>query len=224
MHKIRVQEEPGEFMKHSVSALRAFVVAATALVAGNVHAADGKTLYVTCMACHGAGGEGNRQLGAPNIAGKEAWYLERQLNAFADGSRGGADGDGYGAQMRVAVANLPTPADRKAVAVYIAGLPRVAQPAPTAKAKADLARGATHFNAVCSSCHGASGKGNPNMQVPGVVGLDPVYLARQFAAYRNGTRGYSKDDKLGRQMRAAAGMLDAKADADVLAYIATLKP
>jgi cytochrome c553 len=62
------------------------------------------------------------------------------------------------------------------------------------------------------------------MQVPGLAGLDPAYLARQFAAYRAGTRGYSKDDKLGRQMRAAAGMLDAKTDQDVLAYIATLKP
>jgi cytochrome c oxidase subunit 2 len=211
-------------MKHSVRALLAplLVAAATAVTTGAVHAADGKALYVTCLACHGAKGEGNRQLGAPNIAGKEAWYLERQLNGFADGSRGASDGDGYGAQMRVAIANLPTPADRKAVAAYIASLPRVAPAAGSGKG--DLGKGATHFNAVCSSCHGAGGKGNPNMQVPGLAGLDPVYLARQLAAYRAGTRGYGKDDKLGRQMRAATGMLDAKLDQDVLAYIATLKP
>jgi cytochrome c oxidase subunit 2 len=212
-------------MKRSVLALLAPVlaVAATAMIAaGGAQAADGKALYVTCLACHGAKGEGNRQLGAPNIAGKEAWYLERQLNSFADGTRGASDGDGYGAQMRVAIANLPTPADRKAVAAYIASLPRVAPAA--GGAKGDLNKGSTHFNAVCTSCHGASGKGNPNMQVPGLAGLDPVYLARQFAAYRAGTRGYNKDDKLGRQMRAATGMLDAKLDQDVMAYIATLKP
>lgn len=211
-------------MKRSMLALLApvFAAAATALIAADVQAADGKALYVTCLACHGAKGEGNRQLGAPNIAGKEAWYLERQLNSFADGTRGTSNGDGYGAQMRVAINNLPTAADRKAVAAYIAGLPRVAPAA--VEGKADLARGATHFNAVCTSCHGAAGKGNPNMQVPGLAGLDPVYLARQFAAYRAGTRGYSKDDKLGRQMRAAAGMLDPKIDQDVIAYIATLKP
>lgn len=204
-----------------------FALLTTAIFSGAAHAADGKApdgkaLYVTCLACHGARGEGNRALGAPNIAGKEAWYVERQLNSFVDGTRGTSNGDGYGAQMRVAVSNLPTAADRKAVATYIAGLPRVT---PTAvAAKGDLVKGATHYNAVCSSCHGAAGKGNPNMQVPGLAGLDPVYLARQFAAYRAGTRGYSKEDKLGRQMRAAAGMLDAKTDQDVLAYIATLKP
>jgi cytochrome c oxidase subunit 2 len=212
-------------MKRSVLAMLApvFAVAATAMIAaGDVQAADGKALYVTCLACHGAKGEGNRALGAPNIAGKEAWYLERQLNSFADGTRGTSNGDGYGAQMRVAISNLPTAADRKAVAAYIASLPHVA-PAPS-EAKADLAKGSTHYNAVCASCHGAAGKGNPNMQVPGLAGVDPVYLARQFAAYRAGTRGYSKDDKLGRQMRAATAMLDAKTDQDVMAYIATLKP
>ena len=90
--------------------------------------------------------------------------------------------------------------------------------------KGDLAQGRTHFNAVCSSCHGSGGLGNPALQVPRLAGIDPVYLARQFAAYRSGKRGYHKDDKYGRQMRAGAGMLDAKLDQDVMAYIATLKP
>lgn len=201
--------------------------AGAALATGAVHAADpaanGKALYVTCQACHGAKGEGNRQLGAPNIAGMEAWYVERQLEHYANGMRGGDGADGYGAQMRVAVANLPTPADRSAVAGYIASLPRV--PAAAAPAiKGDLAQGRTHFNAVCSSCHGSGGMGNPALQVPRLAGIDPVYLARQFAAYRAGKRGYHKDDKYGKQMRAGAGMLDAKLDQDVMAYIATLKP
>lgn len=212
-------------MKRIVFAVLMPILAGAAAVAtvGNAQAADGKALFVTCQACHGAKGEGNRQLGAPNIAGMEPWYVERQLASFASGMRGADAADGYGAQMRVAVANVPTPADKSAVAAYIASLPR----APAAAApniKGDLAKGSTNYNAVCSACHGAGGLGNVNMQVPRLAGVDTVYLARQFAAYRAGKRGYHKDDKYGKQMRAGAGMLDARLDQDVMAYIATLKP
>lgn len=204
--------------------LPVLAVAALDLASSRAQAADGKGLFITCQACHGPKGEGNRQLGAPNIAGMDAWYIERQLAAFANGQRGAQSGDGYGAQMRAAVGNVPTPADKAAVAAYIASLPRV--PAAAApEIKGNLASGSTHFNAVCSACHGAGGLGNASMQVPRLAGTDPIYLARQLAAYRAGTRGYHKDDKYGKQMRAAVGMLpDAKLDQDVLAYIATLKP
>ena len=55
---------------------------------GTALAADGKALYNTCTACHGAKGEGNRALGAPNIAGMDAWYLSKQLENFTLGRRG----------------------------------------------------------------------------------------------------------------------------------------
>ena len=35
--------------------------------------------YATCMACHGAQGEGNQLLNAPKLAGQPGWYLARQL-------------------------------------------------------------------------------------------------------------------------------------------------
>lgn len=37
----------------------------------------------SCVSCHGSGGEGNRTLGAPRIAGLSAGYLEKQLRDFA---------------------------------------------------------------------------------------------------------------------------------------------
>lgn len=204
-------------MKRIVVAL----VAIFTLASFAARAADGKALFITCQACHGAKGEGNRQLGAPNIGGMDAWSIERQLNNFASGLRGANSGDGYGAQMRVAVTNVATPADKAAIAAYVATLPR----APVANAiKGDLSNGSTYFNAVCSACHGAGGLGNQSMNVPRLAGIDTSYLARQFAAFRSGARGYHKDDKFGRQMRAAAGMLpDAKTDQDVMAYIGSLK-
>ena len=38
--------------------------------------------YATCVACHGAVGEGNAALNAPALAGQQAAYLERQLQPF----------------------------------------------------------------------------------------------------------------------------------------------
>lgn len=186
-------------------------------------AADGKSLYSTCAACHGSRGEGNRALGAPNIAGMDAWYLKAQLDNFASGNRGAKAGDSYGAQMRAGSAAVNTAANRPALAAYISKLPRVAV-AAKAPAKANLANGATNFNALCSACHSASGAGNQSLGAPRLAGADSVYLGRQFGNFRAGLRGYGPNDKYGKQMAAISKMLDPKAEPDVLAYIQTLKP
>ncbi len=143
-------------------------------------AADGKSLYSTCAACHGSRGEGNRALGAPNIAGMDAWYLKAQLDNFASGNRGAKAGDSYGAQMRAGSAAVNTAANRPALAAYISKLPRVAV-AAKAPAKANLANGATNFNALCSACHSASGAGNQSLGAPRLAGADSVYLGASSA-------------------------------------------
>ena len=186
----------------------------------------GKTLFISCSACHGQAGEGNAAIGAPNIAGVDAWYLERQLSNFSSGIRGATPGDTFGAQMRGAVALLKSDAERSAVAAYIASLPKTKSAAlAPVKAKADLANGSTQFNAICSSCHASHGRGNQALGAPNLVALDPVYMERQITAFRSGARGAHKDDKWGAQMRVGAGMLpDSKSVRDVIAYIGTLKP
>lgn len=44
--------------------------------------------------------------------------------------------------------------------------------------------------ASCASCHGANGAGNPAMGAPRLAGLPGPYLARQLAAYAEGTRAH----------------------------------
>src|SRR5215831_1673998 len=39
-------------------------------------ASHGRELFATCAECHGPQGEGNSAIGAPNIAGMNAWYIE----------------------------------------------------------------------------------------------------------------------------------------------------
>lgn len=188
-----------------------------------VHAADGKTIFSsTCVACHGSKGEGNSKIGAPNIAGMDAVYLQRQLTHFSSGARGAAPSDSYGAQMRAAVTVLKTDADRAAVASYVASLVQVKSSTPF---NANLSKGSTQFNAVCSSCHGSRGQGNQQMGAPSLVGIDPLYLERQITAFRSGQRGANPDDKTGGLMKVGASMLpDAGSVRDVVAYITTLKP
>ncbi|MBP6108399.1 MAG: c-type cytochrome [Rhodocyclaceae bacterium] len=187
-------------------------------------AADGKRLFASCAACHGARGEGNTQLGAPNIAGMASWYVSRQLANFAVGSRGSDNADRYSTQMREAAKALVSDDQRQAVSQHIASLP----PQPVASSGkvsvADVANGRSQFNAICSSCHGSAARGNPTLSAPSLVGLDATYAERQLKAFREGRRGAHPDDKWGAQMRVGATMLaDMKSGRDALAYIATLK-
>lgn len=82
----------------------------------------GSELYVSCAACHGAEGQGNEMLGAPALAGRDDWYLERQLQLFRSGYRGSHPDDSYGQQMRASVSALGSTQDVKDVVAYIATL------------------------------------------------------------------------------------------------------
>ncbi|GMR12696.1 MAG: c-type cytochrome [Gemmatimonadota bacterium] len=85
-------------------------------------AVAGQALYASCAACHGAAGEGNTALNAPNLAIQQDWYLVRQLEHFKSGERGTNPGDVYGAQMRPMAMILADAAAMKNVAAYIASL------------------------------------------------------------------------------------------------------
>jgi cytochrome c553 len=80
-------------------------------------AARGKTLYATCVSCHGAKGEGNQALNAPALAARSDWYLVVQLANYQKGVRGADERDVFGAQMRAIVSTLP---DEKAITDVVA--------------------------------------------------------------------------------------------------------
>jgi cytochrome c oxidase subunit 2 len=86
-------------------------------VKGNV--ANGKKLYASCTACHGAKGEGNASLQAPALAARSDWYLATQLANYRQGLRGADERDTYGAQMRAVAATLPDDAAIADVVAYI---------------------------------------------------------------------------------------------------------
>lgn len=187
-------------------------------------AADGRTLFTTCSACHGSSGEGNVSIGAPNIAGMPAWYTARQLANFSSDKRGTDKADTFGAQMRAAAMSVNSDEQRDALAKYIASLPGRAAKLNTNSNPAELVNGRNQFNAICSSCHGGSGRGNQALGAPGLVGLEISYAERQLRSFREGQRGAHPEDKWGAQMRVGASMLpNLKSGRDALMYAAGLK-
>jgi cytochrome c oxidase subunit II len=69
----------------------------TATVFGNPD--DGRELYETCAACHGAKGQGIWSTRAPRLANMSDWYMARQLQNFREGVRGSHRENFDGAQM-----------------------------------------------------------------------------------------------------------------------------
>ena len=84
---------------------------------------EGKATFSICMGCHGSGGEGNAQLGAPRLNHLPSWYIVAQLEAYRSDLRGTHADDRLGQQMRqLAKAAITDDGASRAVAEYIATL------------------------------------------------------------------------------------------------------
>lgn len=186
-----------------------------------VQAADtsaGEKAYASCVACHGASGEGNVALGAPVLAGQYEAYLVRQLNNFRTGLRGADASDIRGMQMRGMATTLADDAAVGDVAAYLAGLPQKAQNAETGGA--DMRNGENQYNGACGACHGGQAQGNAGLNAPRLAGLDAAYLKLQYQNFAAGIRGSHPDDRLGQQMKMMATMISGEKDLDdVVAFI-----
>ncbi len=202
-----------------VSILALLIAAPMAFAEGNIESGKGK--FQVCLACHGANGEGNAQIGAPRIGGQPAWYLQHQLRNLKAGIRGADPADTFGMQMRPMAMTLATDQDIEDVTSYITTL---APPVAAKTIEGDVAKGKELY-AVCAACHGDDGKGIKELGTPIIAGQSDVYLQRQLDYFKDGKRGKHADDILGRPMSALSGILlkDDQAELDVLAYINTLQ-
>lgn len=195
----------------------ALSISAASLFAGD--AAVGKTKYMTCVACHGANGEGNPALKAPKLAGQEDWYVISQLQKFKDKIRGAHAKDIEGMQMAPMAMMLTTDADRANVAAYIKTLKPKASPETV---KGDAVAGKAAF-ATCIACHGAKGEGNVALKAPKLTGQNDWYLVSQLKKFKSGVRGAHPKDIEGMQMAPMAKILaDDAAINNVVAYINSL--
>jgi cytochrome c553 len=162
-----------------------------------------------CEACHGAHGEGMPAALVPRIAGQEADYLQKQLDAYADGTRDNP-----------IMKNFATALSERQRAEYAARYAAMSAPysAPAKPPDAvQLARGHQLAHQgdeakrvqSCNGCHGPDGVGVPR-SAPYLAGQSAEYLASALKGFQKGTR---KSDP-GELMRSVAGRLD---DADIAA-------
>jgi cytochrome c oxidase subunit 2 len=189
---------------------------------GNADAATrGREVFETCVPCHNADGSGNPAVGAPNIAGMKAWYVEKELDKFRTGIRGLQFNDVEGMRMGPMALSLESEDDVKSVAHYVESLPPVRH---ASSIPGDPKSGETLY-ATCGACHGDNGAGNQDLGAPRIAGVDDWYLAAELRKFRSGVRGTNPKDREGRLMRPMARTLaDDDAIRNVVAYVETLKP
>lgn len=182
--------------------------------------ARGEALFDTCVPCHGADGQGQQALGAPNIAGLPQWYVEAQLRKFQEGHRGAHPFDTVGIRMKSMAMSLDLEGDLESVAEYVATMPLTALE-PVLEG-GDPQAGQASYQ-MCVACHGAEGQGMEAVNSPPLVGQADWYLLAQLEKFKKGWRGANPNDISGATMRPNAMLLDETAMANVVAYIQTLR-
>jgi cytochrome c oxidase subunit 2 len=173
-----------------------------------------------CAPCHGVDGTGKQGVGAPGIAGLDAWYVERQFHKFKDGVRGADARDIAGLRMRPMARTLATDNDIALVAEYVASMPVIRPEAVLAGGDPDRGK---ELYATCAACHGPEAAGNEILNAPPLNHSNDWYMLTQLKHFKDGVRGANPDDMTGASMRPMAMTLqDEQAMKDVVAYIQTL--
>lgn len=171
-----------------------------------------------CFNCHGMRGGGDTSGAFPRLAGQPAYYLFKQLENYADGSRANA--------VMTPIAVQMTPDERRNVAAYYASIaapyrvadgldPGMAQTGSTIAAVGSAPLGLQ----ACVSCHGPGGQGMPP-DVPYLAGQNVRYLELQLQLWQEGRRS---NDPLG-VMSDVAKRLSSELRRAVAVYFASLPP
>ncbi|HEY6126510.1 MAG TPA: cytochrome-c oxidase, cbb3-type subunit III [Steroidobacteraceae bacterium] len=140
----------------------------------------GHRLYLdNCAACHGTHALGNQAVGAPDLTDADWLYggdSQTIVASILDGRNGimpplggalGHNGVNYVAAYVVSLSGTQAPADW-------------------------VAAGKTHFDALCTACHGVDGRGNPALGAPNLI--DAAWLSSSnfesvVASVRDGRTG-----------------------------------
>lgn len=188
-------------------------------------ASDGAIFYQSmCTQCHGTHGEGSEIMKAPSIAGRPAWYVERQLENFRHGRRGMNSRDVQGALM-ASIAKVLLPEQMKAVAEVVSNMSFVPPTNSTALRDPNVEEGRFIFMDRCAQCHRFNATGEMTFGSPPLIGLQDWYLLAQIEKFKNGWRGVDPTDPNGTKMQQSSGYIESdQAKHDVVAFILSLNP
>jgi cytochrome c553 len=179
---------------------------------GAVIAAQGTaTGAAACALCHAFNGISDGSGAFPRIAAQPAFYLARQLRAFASGDRANA--------VMSPIAKVLSDDDIADVTAYYAGVKApylpLARPAPAlidhGEQLAKVGSAAKDLPA-CNNCHGPGGTGEPPA-IPYLAGQYAQYITFELQMWQRGYRKNSQDTML-----RIAGKLDDRDIAALAAY------
>lgn len=140
----------------------------------------GAVLFIQCVSCHGAQGQGLADGSTPRIAGQHFRVLVKQLVDFRYGKR-------WDFRMEQRANNhLGAYQDIADVAGYLSQLPRKSKSGEAVDG--NMAQGANLYGVNCASCHGAQAEGDDEEAVPMLAGQHPAYLLRQMYDSVDGRR------------------------------------
>ena len=136
---------------------------------------QGKKLFSTCAACHGAKGLGTEDGRVPAIAGQHASVLVKQLVDFRHDRR-------WGEQMRDVASKhyLDGPQELLDVASYAESLQRWPPLEGGSGDGSALNEGFAIYQRNCAECHGPLGLGEQRRMRPRLAGQRYQYLLRQL--------------------------------------------
>jgi cytochrome c553 len=126
----------------------------------------GRELFNTCAACHQSNGAGAVDGTVPAIAGQHFGFLVHELVSFRHEQRLDERMQHFTDQHHLKDAQAI--AD---VAAYISQLPKT-----YSNDHSTLQAGARHYADTCAACHGASGDGNAQQDMPRIAGQQYQYL------------------------------------------------
>lgn len=193
-------------------------------------AENGKTLSVTCGACHGQ--DGNSMVSAfPKLAGQHARYTYKQLQDMRTPENGG-EALRPVPEMTGIVAGLSDQdmADLAAYYETLEGSVEGADPELIALGEKIYRAGNAQSNVpACTACHQPDGAGLGLAGYPQLAGQHPDYTAAQLMAFRAAAREdinakYRVNDGATMQMQLSAKGMTDKEILAVSAYISGLMP
>jgi cytochrome c553 len=190
------------------------------LEAGEQLATKGATNIAACVSCHGAQGEGMAATGFPRIAGQSAYYIGKQLAAYANDARVnpvmGPIAKALGPQqIRDVSAYYATLGTGAAPLAQAAAMMRGSERARTLDSVGDETKGVQ----ACINCHGPGGTGEPPIY-PYLSGQHASYLTAAMAQWKTGAR---KTDMSGQMPHIGSQLSDADVAA-LSAYYSAMPP
>ncbi len=184
----------------------------------------GEALYVSCAQCHGAKAEGLESTQAPRLAGRESWFIQRQLEEFRRRQRGKDESYEKGflppperTLLMHPVVDSLTRSDTRSLIAYLSAL----RPEPVPPARRGDANHGRQLYQACVACHGKTAAGNRRLGAPRLTEQPEWYLYNQLHDFRMGWRGMQASNPHVKVMRQQLD-LDDKSLHDLTAFIVSL--